>query len=303
MLKCFYVFCFMNLLSCSLYKSMVALPKYSIVSSVKGANVYTAKGKLLGQTPLRIEFKDIQDGVDGEFVTLIVEKESYHTRVIFFEAERSVELKIDLKRDEFFQDNKYQIMKSRNSLLAKENSFLKMKIDSSNELMLRHVNKLEDKKEDKKIVAKAPENTIVKSENEKTLQSSSQKKVFKKKKNRSKKVSRNKKVPKGYFSKRNGNLRPELINEFLLVQSLINKRKFDQAKHDLYEIDKKNPNLTTTLNLLTYIELESGNYNLAQVLLDRTISLGKKDTMTDRLVTLLNKLSREHNTKVESNEK
>jgi hypothetical protein len=296
MLKCFYVFCFMNLLSCSLYKSMVALPKYSIVSSVKGANVYTAKGKLLGQTPLRIEFKDIQDGVDGEFVTLIVEKESYHTRVIFFEAERSVELKIDLKRDEFFQDNKYQIMKSRNSLLAKENSFLKMKIDSSNELMLRHVNK------DKEIVAKAPENTIVRPEIEKTLKSSSKKKIFKKKKLK-KKIVRNKKVPKGYLSKRNGNLRPELINEFLLVQSLINKRKFDQAKHDLYEIDKKNPNLTTTLNLLTYIELESGNYNLAQVLLDRTISLGKKDTMTDRLVTLLNKLSREHNTKVESNEK
>ncbi|MFT6630499.1 MAG: hypothetical protein ACJAS4_000437 [Bacteriovoracaceae bacterium] len=275
---------------------MVALPKYSIVSSVKGANVYTAKGKLLGQTPLRIEFKDIQDGVDGEFVTLIVEKESYHTRVIFFEAERSVELKIDLKRDEFFQDNKYQIMKSRNSLLAKENSFLKMKIDSSNELMLRHVNK------DKEIVAKAPENTIVRPEIEKTLKSSSKKKIFKKKKLK-KKIVRNKKVPKGYLSKRNGNLRPELINEFLLVQSLINKRKFDQAKHDLYEIDKKNPNLTTTLNLLTYIELESGNYNLAQVLLDRTISLGKKDTMTDRLVTLLNKLSREHNTKVESNEK
>ena len=293
MLKCFYVFCFMNLLSCSLYKSMVALPKYSIVSSVKGANVYTAKGKLLGQTPLRIEFKDIQDGVDGEFVTLIVEKESYHTRVIFFEAERSVELKIDLKRDEFFQDNKYQILKSRNSLLTKENSFLKMKVDSSNELMLRHVNSA---KEDRLDAADGKKPIII-SKNQKLVEPSTKKTILKKK------VTRNKKIARSHYIRKYGDLRPELINEFLLVQSLINKRKFDQAKHDLYEIDKKNPNLTTTLNLLTYIELESGNYNLAQALLNRTISLGKKDTMTDRLVVLLNKLSLENNVKVESNEK
>jgi hypothetical protein len=267
---------------------MVALPKYSIVSSVKGANVYTAKGKLLGQTPLRIEFKDIQDGIDGEFVTLIVEKESYHTRVIFFEAERSVELKIDLRRDDFFQDNKYQILKSRNSLLTKENSFLKMKVESSSELILQHVNKV---KEDKTAFADAKMIKKIKPIVIKKTKPLVRKKITKNKK----KVSRS-------YRKKVGSITPELINEFLLIQSLINKRKFGQAKHDLYEIDKKNPNLTTTLNLLTYIELESGNYNLAEVLLDRTISLGKKDTMTDRLVVLHNKLSRENKSKVESNE-
>lgn len=274
-----------SLTGCSLYKKVVTLPKYSIVTSVKGANVYSSKGKLLGQTPLKFGYKEIQDGIDGEFATLILEKDGYLSRVVFFEAERSVELKIDLKRDEFFQDNKYKLLEGRNELLSNENLFLKEKLKSSNSLLVSAKVSANSSKE-KTANQNRVNNTKVKS---------TQKVNKNKKYRKNKKVVSRKNIKRNRFLSYEGNLSTDLINKFLEIQNLINLRNFSQAKHDLYEVDKKRPNLATTLNLLAYIELESGNYNTARAFLDRTEMLKKSDVMTKRLFDLLNKLDGNNN--------
>ena len=254
-----------SLSGCSLYKDMVSLPKYRLSTSVKGANVYNSKGRLLGQTPMILAYKDIKDSLDGEFVTLILEKESYLSRVVFFESERSVELKIDLKRDEFFENNRYRLLEGRYELASKENLFLKEKIKSTEDIL--------DKRKVESVEVKP------------TIERAKIKQVISKPIS----IEKNKKSYKP-IRKKNVNLSSSVINKFFIVQNLINKRNFKQAIHNLFEIDRKYPDLTTTLNLLTYIELEKGNYNTAKVYLKRITALKRSDVMTKRLYLLLNKL-------------
>lgn len=246
---------------------MVSSPKYSLTTSVNGVNVYSAKGDLVGQTPLILKKEDISKALEGDFVTLILEKEGYLSRVVFFEASKSVELKIDLKRDKFFQDNKYMLLQSRNKVLSDENDFLKRENDHYKE------NHKETPKKVKIITIKdepIKKKSVVSVPKRKTIE-----KVKKRFKRKGKLISHQKK----YNSK--------LMNKYLYIQKLINYRDFKTAKNELFEVDKKYPNMPTTYNLLAYIEIEKGNYRSARNLLDRSVFFNKNDSVTNRLMEAL----------------
>ncbi len=74
-----------------------------------------------------------------------------------------------------------------------------------------------------------------------------------------------------------------LVDEYIAIQNLIYFRKFTQARHDLIEIDKKYPNLISTINLLAYIEIQLGEYQTAKIILDRAYRLKKANSTTTRI--------------------
>lgn len=262
---------FISFSSCSIFKSWQKPKSYEIRTSVKGTNVYNIKGKLLGQTPLLLKFEDVQNHVEDEYVSLILEKDGYLSRVVFFDTGRNLNLRVDMKRDKFFQNNKYRLLKEHNNLLLLKNDFLRSQLEVVNQKSSKDFKKTEML-------------------NKMKQKSSSNARKFLKKNNKKRSAS-NKNITNRNRLKLTQQIQPKpqktYVNEFLEIQELINQRSFSRAKQDLYMIDKEAPNLPTTINLLAYIEMEMGDYRKATLYLERLTKLKKGDVMTQRLKDLL----------------
>lgn len=262
---------FISFSSCSIFKSWQKPKSYEIRTSVKGTNVYNIKGKLLGQTPLLLKFEDVQSHVEDEYVSLILEKDGYLSRVVFFDTGRNLNLRVDMKRDKFFQNNKYRLLKEHNNLLLLKNDFLRSQLEVVNQKSSKDFKKTEML-------------------NKMKQKSSSNARKFQKKNNKKRSAS-NKNITNRNRLKLTQQIQSKpqktYVNEFLEIQELINQRSFSRAKQDLYMIDKEAPNLPTTINLLAYIEMEMGDYKKATLYLERLTKLKKGDVMTQRLKDLL----------------
>lgn len=262
---------FISFSSCSIFKSWQKPKSYEIRTSVKGTNVYNIKGKLLGQTPLLLKFEDVENHVEDEYVSLILEKDGYLSRVVFFDTGRNLNLRVDMKRDKFFQNNKYRLLKEHNNLLLLKNDFLRSQLEVVNQKSSKDFKKTEML-------------------NKMKQKSSSNARKFQKKNNKKRSAS-NKNITNRNRLKLTQQIQSKpqktYVNEFLEIQELINQRSFSRAKQDLYMIDKEAPNLPTTINLLAYIEMEMGDYRKATLYLERLTKLKKGDVMTQRLKDLL----------------
>lgn len=88
---------------CALIWPKMNQAEYRIETSMLGAEVYLANGKLIGETPLDTTFEQLSEVIDGRFATIIIKKDGYHTRVVLFDITDSVNIKIDLSIDKEFK--------------------------------------------------------------------------------------------------------------------------------------------------------------------------------------------------------
>jgi tetratricopeptide (TPR) repeat protein len=299
MKKLFILLTILTFSSCSLLGEKEIGAEYSIHSSIAGANVYRPDGKIIGQTPLDLAWEDVKDFADGRFVSFIIEKPGYYTRVVFFDASESVNLKIDLNVDKDFKKNRVKIAelkleheKVKNSHLKEQNSLLKIsladlkkQLNQYNQNMLRLQARLESAnikiQELHEVTKVGGVNTKVLNLPMKTNFSVTRTPACKEVKQR--KCPKVKVLKKFYPSKETN----EIVRELLTAQMLIINKDYAKAKNYILGIEERYPRVAAVYTLLAYIEINQGNKKKAKFYIDKSLRLDRNDQMAKRMLTLL----------------
>lgn len=276
---------FVLMQSCALYKSFTTKPQFKITTSENGVGIYSLKGDLIGETPANLSYKDIEGYIDGDYVTLVLDKPGYHNRILYFDTLKSLEIKIDLKQDKNFNLSKQSLLEEKINILKKHNKLLEDTItDLRNESKLKLTQsknnpndmQLDAIQEAQSVLltqSKIIEEKLAGKSNVRSPASIQVAKISKKLKTKKK--------------RRYQNINKKLMGTYLDIQNLIHLGSLEIAKQKLLEVDAKYPNQATTSNLLAYIEIESGQYEVAHNILNRLVKLKEADQLTSQLLDLI----------------
>jgi hypothetical protein len=296
--------------SCSMFGERSPTAEYSLHTSTPGANVYRSDGKVIGQTPLVLGWKDIEDVIDGRFVSFLVEKPGYYTRVVFFDATDSVNIKIDLDIDKQYREKRKEVSEVENEHLKDKNKFLleqkelfvqsisdyKSQLQSYQTNMNALQKKLkysefkvrEAKKDGTKLKSVVPLNlkptpVIMKSHKEKVVMSCPKVEVISQRVESSKICPKVKTLSKFYPKSKTN----QIIRELLAAQFLIMNNEFPKARNMILELEKVHPHVGVVYTLLAYIEVKSGNSKKAKRYLRKSLQLDRRDKMAKRMMNML----------------
>ncbi len=312
--------------SCSLIGERSITAEYSLFTSVPGANIYRADGEVVGQTPLMLKWADIKDVADGRFVSFIVEKPGYFTRVVFFDVTDSVNLKIDLEVDRKYKEKRQKMAKKeiihlqeKNEYLREQTKYLSHSIESFKKQESRFIKNMEilqarlrsseiqlsdAKKHDgrlpssifnvanSKIEPPKEKHTALASKHTSSYQKEVEYLLLEKKLNqcsleKSKQVSSQKRCPASKVKYFPPPRTNIIIRELLMAQFLIINNDFQKAKELILLLEEKNPNVAALYTLLAYIESTTGNIKKAKRYLRKSLSIDSKDKMAKRMVKMI----------------
>ncbi len=293
--------------SCSLVGERVPNAEYSIFTSVSGANVYRADGKVVGQTPLMLKWEDVADVVDGKFVSFLVEKPGYFTRVVFFDATDSVNLKIDLDVDREYKNKRHELalqqlkdLQEQNAILVEQKNYLKESVDQFKKDQNKYIENMEKmslelKGREEKLhlmqvdqASRVPasvgpvSDVTYNDQRSQTRDADLQileyklKECTAQKNNKSNSV----KITAKYFPPPKTNA---IIRELLTAQFLIISKKFDQAKKIILDLETKNPEVSSLYTLLAYVEMQNGSIDRAKKYVKKSLAIDGKDSMAMRM--------------------
>jgi tetratricopeptide (TPR) repeat protein len=318
----FILFSVFSFEGCSLLSGRSPTSEYSIFTSIPGASVYRADGKSLGQTPLVLGWEDVSDTIDGRFVSFLIEKPGYFTRIIFFDATDSINLKIDLEVDKEFTRRKRKLitleinnLKEVNGHLLEQKKYLTEAIDNYKQqdivyqenmnilntrlesveaelLSARNevVNKSKVCKNVNKVVTSTPKATVLPVQSVSVLRSNLENEIRLKllrDKSFIKKRINQKRCPAAkvkYFPAPKTNL---IIRNLLTAQFLIMNSDFSKAKKVMLKLEEKNPKVAAIYTLLAYIETVSGHVKKAKRYLKKSLAIDKKDKMARRMLEMI----------------
>ncbi|GEM_PF-4805111 len=310
---------FFALASCSLLGERSPNAEYSLYTSVPGANVYRSDGKIIGQTPLVLGWTDVEDVIDGRFVSFIVEKSGYFTRVVFFDATDSVNLKIDLAVDkEYLAKRKELVMMEIETVREKNDNLLAQKVlmseaiasyKKNEEMYLKNMEVLTGRLKESDLqlaqmkdesfnrsIASAKVNVDVATKsvqpevlaeivpvtpNKKEVEVDTPRPQDKKVVKESSKSTVTKVV---YYPTPQTNA---LIRELLTVQFLIINNDYKSARDLILRMEQKNPKVAALYTLLAYIETKEGRIPKAQGYLKKSLMIDGKDDMAKRLLEVI----------------
>lgn len=300
---------------CSLF-SFGYKAEYKVETSMVGADVYLSNGVLMGQTPLDLTWESLSEVIDGRFVTIIIKKDGYFTRVVLFDTSDSVNIKIDLKVDKNFKElmvkeshnrelmlkAKIEANESKNRVISNENQITRIrneKIQIKNEKLQKSLDAYHEKYQ--QLLADLEKSESINSNLNVSLKSTkfdlksalvrpaiktqlncTEKKTAKVKARRCPAS-----IVKYYPNKRmNG-----VITDLLGIQFLIINGKLNEAKKKILKVEEKHPQVAALYTLLAYVEMQSNKFTEARKHIRRSLVLNKHDKMANRMSALLKDLS------------
>lgn len=292
--KIFILTFFFIFTSCSSLVNRKKTAEYTIFTSLDGAKVYRSDGKDLGETPLVMKWEDVEEVIDGNFVSLIVDKPGYFTRVIFFDASQSVNLKIDLEIDRDYKDK-------RKNEIQTELSFTRERNQELISINKTYQNDIAQYKKQQEVILNNMSLLAAKSE-EKTFDPSSLLKELTSKIgsstpnavnasiNKPAKARKTKTVYKKILypqMKTNSVIRQLLSAQFLIINSNLAK-----ARELVLKIEEKHPRVGALYTLLAYIDSVEGNRARAKKYLKKSLAIDRNDVMAKRMLKIISQPKR-----------
>jgi tetratricopeptide (TPR) repeat protein len=316
------VFLIFTFISCSLIGERTSSAEYTIFTSVEGAKVFRADGKDVGETPLVLNWKDIEDVVDGRFVSFLIEKPGYFTRVVFFDASNSINLKIDLDIDKDYKEKRKSELRTEVKFLIDKNKYLldqkkyfietidnykkqQVNYDENMELLRSRLSVSSFQKTELKAtvpIIAVPNLSSIKYTNlvavrqieghksELNLLSTQlnqcrvSKSIINKKVKKNIKPNRCPAARVKYYPAPRTN---KIIRELLKAQFLIINNEFKEARLLILNLEEDNPKVAALYTLLAYIENNDGNLVKARRYLKRSLSIDKNDKMAKRMMKMI----------------